>query len=156
MVMLDHMDDCLTPMWRCCSDMRISLGKIVLMMQKENLKAWLLLCWCYNHWMTLEDTTTLSYLSALTCSREAFEFHKLKLELSLSVKRTNWLKCKRLNWIRGFHETQSRIYASSCTENYVCLIADNFWLESALFSTTAILFGISGDVPVLIFLFLMI
>jgi len=25
----------------------------------KNLKAWLLLYWCHNHWMTLEDTTTL-------------------------------------------------------------------------------------------------
>ena len=35
-----------------------------------------------------------------------------------------WLKYRRWYWIRRFPETQSRIYASLCTKNRVCLIAD--------------------------------
>ena len=71
------------------------------------------------------------------------------------TKNQIWLKFRRYLGTRGFPETQSRMYASSCTENRVCLVADNFLVGSALFSTAAMLFGISGGVPVLIILFLM-
>ena len=91
--------------------MIIPLGKNMLMLQRV-LKAWLLMCLCYNHWMTLEDTTTLSYLSALIYSREAFKYLRKKLKtVSASQENQIWLKCRRWNWIRRFAETQSRIYA---------------------------------------------
>ena len=90
----------------------------------KNLKAWLLMCLCYNRWMTLEDTTTLFYLSVFQGS---IQISQKESEHCLCLTEDQiWLKYRRWSWIRGFPETQSRIYASSCTENRVCLIADNF------------------------------
>ena len=123
MVILDHMNDCLTHIWRCCSGMIISFWKECFDAAKD-LKAWLLIGLCYNHWMTLEDTTTLFYLSVVQGSIQISQ-----KEAEHCIFRTEdqiWLKYRRWYWIRGFPETQSRIYASSCTKNRVCLIADNF------------------------------
>ena len=110
----------------------------------KNLKAWLLLYWCYNRWMTLEDTTTLFYLSvfqgSIQISQKEAEHYLFLTEDQI------WLKYRRWYWIRGFPETQSRIYASSCTENRVCLIADKFLFGSAFFSTAAVLFSIYDTV----------
>ena len=117
------------------------------------------MCLCYNYWMTLEDTTTLFYLSIVQGS---IQISQKEAEHCLCLTENQiWLKFRRCLGIRGFPETQSRIYASSCTENRVCLVADNFWLvqhSSAQLqwcSVSLILFGISGGVPVLIILFLM-
>ena len=124
----------------------------------KNLKAWLLMCLCYNRWMTLEDTTTLFYLSVVQGSSQISQ--KEAEHCLFLTENQIWLKFRRWLGIRGFPETQSRMYASSCIENCVCLIADNFgWsqLSSAQLQcclVSLILFGISGGVPVLIILFL--
>ena len=90
----------------------------------KNLKAWLLMCLCYNHWMMLEDTTTLFYLSVF---QETIQISQKVAEHCLYLTKDQfWLKCRRWYCMRGFLETQSRIYASSCTENHVCLIANIF------------------------------
>ena len=90
----------------------------------KNLKALLLLCWCYNHWMTLEDTTTLFYLSVVQGS---IQISQKEAEHCLFLTENQiWLKFRRWLGKRGFPETQSRIHASSCTENRICLIADKF------------------------------
>ena len=109
--------------------------------------------------MTLEDTTTSFYLSVVQGS---IQMSQKEAEHCLYLTENQiWLKFRRWLGIRGFPETQSRIYASSCTENRVCLVASNFWLvhlSSAQLQcclVSMILFGISGDVPVLIILFLM-
>ena len=41
-----------------CSGMIIPLEEYV--DAAKSLKAWLLMCLCYNYWMTLENTVTLS------------------------------------------------------------------------------------------------
>ena len=110
--------------------------------------------------MTLEDTTTLSYLSTLISSREAFKYLRKKLKNCLCLAKDQiWLKCRRGNWIRGFPETQSRIYVSSYTENRVCVVADNFsgsaFLQHMLRCclVSLMLFGVSGGISALIFMF---
>ena len=103
--------------------------------------------------MTLEDTTTLFYLSVVQGS---IQMSQKEADHCLCLTKNQiWFKFRRWLGIRGFPETQSRIYASSCTENRVWLVADNFLVGSALFNIAAVLFGIFGDVPVLIILFLM-
>ena len=110
--------------------------------------------------MTLEDTTTLFYLSVVQGS---IKMSQKEAEHCLCLTENQiWLKFRRWLGIRGFPETQSRIYASSCTKNRVCLVAGNFrlvQLSSAQLQcclVSLILFGISGGVPVLILIFLMI
>ena len=108
------------------------------------MKTWLLMGLCYNRWMTLEDTTTLFYPSVVQGS---IQISQKEAEHCLCLTENQiWLKFRRWLGIRGFPETQSRMYASSCTENRVCLIADKFLVGSALFSTAAVLFGISDTV----------
>ena len=154
MVMLDHMDDS----WHLCEDAVLVWKECI--DAAKNLKTWILMCLCYHHWMTLEDTNTLFYPSVVQGS---IQMSQKEAERCLCLTENQiWLKFRRWLGIRGFPETQSRIYAISCTENRVCLIADNFsvWSQLSLAQlqcclVSLILFGISGGVPVLIILFLM-
>ena len=59
----------------------------------KNLKAWLLMCLCYNRWMTLEDTTTLFYLSVFQGS---IQISQKEAEHCLCLTEDQiWLKYRR-------------------------------------------------------------
>ena len=137
MVMLDHMDDYLTHIWRWCSGMERMYWCCK---ESEDLDTNVLML------PPLDDAWRHNY-SVLSVVQGSSQISQKEAEHWLFLTENQiWLKFRRWLGIRGFPETQSRMYASSCTENRVCLIADNFCLESALFSTTAVLYGISDTV----------
>ena len=59
MVILDHMDDLKMLFWYDNLSWKECIDAA------QNMKTWLLMRLCYHHWMTLEDTTTLFYLSVV-------------------------------------------------------------------------------------------
>ena len=143
----------LTHIWRCFSGMIISLGKNVLMLQR----IWRLGYLCaYATTVGWRLKTQLLYLSAVLGSiqisqKEAEHYlfltkDQIWLNIEDGIEYADFLKQSRV---------YTRVHAHKTA--YVWLLTI-LCLESALFSTAAVLFGISGisgGVLVLLILFLM-